>query len=169
LVLGLRHPDLFCSIGSHSGAVAYARQAGIRLATGATGKKKNAKVPSTTPDPKIGIDGFSSPAERTLKGQMFTTPEESAAYDPFQLVLKMPREKLPHIYLDCGTEDQLYKDNVELEKVLLENKIPHTFAQSSGAHNSAYWTREVGHSMAVQYAIIQRELARAQSTKDGAK
>jgi putative tributyrin esterase len=167
LVLGLRHPDLFCSIGSHSGAVAYAKQAGIRLASGTAGKKK--KEPSTTPDPKIGIDGFSSQAERTLKGQMFMTPEDCAACDPFQLVLKTPREQLPHIYLDCGTEDPLYKDNVELEKVLLENKIPHTYAQSSGAHNGAYWTREVGHSMAVQYAIIQRELAKALLAKDGAK
>jgi putative tributyrin esterase len=169
LVLGLRHPDLFCSIGSHSGAIAYARQRGEFLKSGKSGAKKAAKEPSTTPNPKIGIEGFSSPAERTLKGQMFTTPEEAAAYDPFQLVLKMPRDQLPHIYLDCGTEDPLYKDNAAMATILLENKIPHTFAQSRGKHDSAYWTREVGLSMAVQYAIIQRELAKASSTKDGAK
>jgi putative tributyrin esterase len=169
LMLGLRHPDLFCSIGSHSGAVGYARQVGERLKTGTGAPKKSGKTPSTTPDPKIGIEGFSSQAERTPKGQMFTSPEECAAYDPFQLVLTLKRDQLPHIYLDCGTEDFLYKDNAALAKILLENKIPHTFAQSSGGHDSAYWAREVGHSMAVQYAIMQRQLAKTQSAAGGGK
>src|SRR5262245_41856097 len=31
LMLGLKHPDMFCSIGSHSGAIAYAKQATDRL------------------------------------------------------------------------------------------------------------------------------------------
>jgi uncharacterized protein (TIGR03000 family) len=161
LMLGLRHPDLFCSIGSHSGAVAYAKQVGERLKSG-TPTKKFGKTLSTTPDPKIAIDGFSSQAQRMLKGQMFTSPEQCAAYDPFELVLKLPREKLPYIYFDCGTEDQLYKDNVALAKILVENKIPHTFAQSAGAHNGAYWAREVGQSMAAQYALLQRELGISQ-------
>ena len=43
----------------------------------------------------------------------------------------------------------------------MDNQIPFTFAQSGGKHDSPYWTREVGHSMAVQYAIIQRSLAAA--------
>src|SRR5439155_141624 len=38
LTVGLRNPDLFCSIGSHSGAVAYAKQAGERMKTGKAGK-----------------------------------------------------------------------------------------------------------------------------------
>ena len=33
-----------------------------------------------------------------------------------------------------------------------------TYAESPGAHSNPYWAREVGHSMAVQYAIIQRAL-----------
>jgi hypothetical protein len=35
----------------------------------------------------------------------------------------IPREKLPHIYLDCGFEDYLYKSNAELAKQMLDNKI----------------------------------------------
>jgi S-formylglutathione hydrolase FrmB len=160
LMLGLRHPDLFCSIGSHSGAIAYAKSAGERLKDG-QGLRRPAREPSTTPNPLIGIEGFSSQAERSPKGQIFTTPEECAAYDPFQLVLKIPREQLPHIYLDCGTEDRLIESNQAFMKLLMEHKIPFTYAESGGGHTAPYWAREVGHSMAVQYAILQRSLAAA--------
>ena len=96
---------------------------------------------------------------------MFTNDEECAAYDPFQLVVKVPRDKLPHIYIDCGTEDSLIKANEEMANLLMKNKIAFTYAQSEGKHDGAYWTREVGHSMAVQYAIIQRHLAKAAGGK----
>jgi S-formylglutathione hydrolase FrmB len=160
LMLGLKHPDLFCSIGTHSGAIAYARQLGERLKSG-NPLPPSTRQPSTTADPRIGIEGFNSQAERTPKGQIFVTAEDAAAYDPFQLVLKVPRDKLPHIYIDCGTEDRLIEGNQAFLKLLMENKIPFTYAQSSGGHTAPYWAREVGHSMAVQYTIIQRNLAAA--------
>jgi putative tributyrin esterase len=169
LMLGLRHPDLFCSIGSHSGAITIAKAAGERMKGGKDPVKKVGKAPATTPDPKIGIEGFSSQAERTPKGQMFSTAENCAAYDPFDLVLKIPHDKLPHIYIDCGTEDGLIKGSRELAKLLMDHKIPFTYAESAGAHNGAYWTREVAHSMAVQYAIIQRNLAKARAAEGTGK
>jgi putative tributyrin esterase len=159
LMLGLKHPDMFCSVGSHSGAIAWAKQSADRLKAGTEAPKKT-KTPATTVDPKIGIEGFSSQAERTPKGQMFADAERALANDPFQLVLAIPRDKLPHIYLDCGTEDFLIKSNVEFAKLLIEKQIPLTYAQSGGKHDAPYWTREVGHSMAVQYAILQRNLAK---------
>ena len=61
----------------------------------------------------------------------------------------------------------MYKDNVALAQILLENKIPFTFSQSSGGHNGAYWAREVGNSMAVQYAIFKRQLRKSQQAGDG--
>jgi putative tributyrin esterase len=160
LLLGLKHPDMFCSVGTHSGAIAFGKQAADRMKAGTDAPKK-AKAPSTTVDPKIGIDGFSSQAERSPKGQIFSDADNAAANDPFQLVLAIPRDKLPHIYVDCGTEDTLIKANVEFAKLLLEKQIPFTYAQSGGQHNAAYWGREVGHSMAVQYAILQRNLAKS--------
>ena len=93
---------------------------------------------------------------------MFATADDCAICDPFQLVLKVPRDKLPHICIDCGTEDSLIESNQAFLKLLMENKIPFTYAQSAGQHRTPYWTREVGHSMAVQYAIIQRSLDAAQ-------
>jgi S-formylglutathione hydrolase FrmB len=160
LMLGLRHPDLFYSAGSHSGAIAFAKGIGEGIKSGKPFKRFK-KEPSTKPDPRIGIEGFSSQAERSPKGRPFVTAEEAAAYDPFQLVLKVPRDKLPHTYLDCGTEDRLLESNRAFVKLLIENKIPFTFAESSGGHTPPYWARELGLSMAVQYAIMQRNLAAA--------
>src|SRR5438128_1097277 len=101
LVLGLRQPARFCCSGSQSGALTYARQQGNFLKNGKDAPKKGGKTPDATPNPKIGIDGFSSQAERSPKGQMFASAENAAAYDPFDLVLKLPKDKLPHIYIDC--------------------------------------------------------------------
>jgi S-formylglutathione hydrolase FrmB len=163
LMLGLKHPDLFCSIGTHSGAIAFAKQIGERLKSGQPLQQRQREL-SATPNPAIGIPGFSSQAERSPKGAPFVTADDCAAYDPFQLVLKVPRDKLPHIYIDCGTDDRLIDGNQAFLKLLMEQKIPFTYAQSGGGHVAAYWAREVGHSMAVQYAILRRSLAAAKPT-----
>ncbi len=159
LTLGLRHPDMFCSIGSHSGAISYAKGYAERIRKGE--KSPARKEPSATPNPLIGIEGFSSQLDRSPKGQMFVTVEECEASDPFKLVLQVPKEKMPHIYIDCGTEDRLIQSAQDFVKLLMENKIPFTYAQSGGGHTRPYWEREVGHSMAVQYAIMQRNLAQS--------
>ena len=163
LMLGLKHPDMFCAIGSHSGALGFARSAAERLRSGEDpAQKKAGRKPSEEPNPAIGIEGFSSQAERTPKGKLFATAEQADAYDPFKLVLSVPREKLPHIYVDCGTEDRLLASSRDFAKVLMDNKIPFTYAESAGGHNGAYWSREVGLSMAVQYQILRRALAKAE-------
>jgi putative tributyrin esterase len=167
LVLGLKHPELFCSIGSHSGAVAIAKQAGERLKEG-QGPALRKRTLSDKPDPRIGVEGFSSQVERSPKGQMFATAEDAAANDPFQLVLKVPRDKLPHIYVDCGTEDRLIEGSRAFVKLLMDHKIPFTYAESGGGHTAPYWAREVGHSMAVQYTVIQRNLAETRKADAGA-
>jgi S-formylglutathione hydrolase FrmB len=166
LMLGLKHPDMFCSIGSHSGAIAFAKSAGERLKDGKEPQRPKGE-PSNKPNPLVGVEGFSSPAERTPKGKIFITADDCDAYDPFKLVLKVPRDKLPHICIDCGTEDRLIESNQAFLKLLMENKIPFTYAQSGGGHTSMYWTREVGHSMAVQYAIIKRSLGQASGATTG--
>jgi S-formylglutathione hydrolase FrmB len=166
LMLGLKHPELFCSVGSHSGAVAFAKQVGERLKDGKELPRPNRPL-SAEVDPRIGIEGFSSQVDRSPKGKIFTTVEECAACDPFQLVLKIPHDKLPHIYVDCGTEDRLLEGSQAFLKLLMENKIPFTYAQSGGGHKAPYWTREIGHSVAVQYAILQRNLAEARKAAAG--
>lgn len=166
LLLGLKHPDLFCSIGSHSGAIDWARQGADRI------KKNTPWAPRTLrtePDPRVTTPGFSSQKERSPKGRMFVTVEDCARNDPFELVVKIPLEQLPHIYIDCGTEDRLLRSSQAFVKLLMDKKIPFNYAESKGEHNGPYWTREVRNSMAVQNAIIQRSLAAARKKAEEPK
>ncbi len=161
LMLGLKHPEMFASIGSHSGAVAFAKAAGDRLRSPQDPTKATTRrPPSAEPNLAIGVEGFSSQADRTPKGKLFATPEQADACDPFLLVKSVPKEKLPHIYLDCGTDDRLIASNQDFVKLLMAEKIPFTYAEGPGGHDARYWSREVGHSMAVQYHILRRNLAK---------
>ena len=165
LTVGLKHPDLFCTIGSHSGALAFARGAGDRLRSGQEpAPRKN--QPSNDPNPRIEIEGFRSQAERTPAGKMFVKPEDADANDPFKLILAVPKEKLPHIYLDCGIEDRLIANSREFAKICMEHDIPFVFGESPGGHNGPYWTREIATSVAVQYAVLRRNMAKPDAPKD---
>lgn len=157
LMLGLKHPDLFCSIGSHSGALAFARSAGERLRANRPAPERRA--PSDTPNPQIATEGFRSQAERTPKGKLVVKPEDADALDPFKLVLAVPKEKLPHILLDCGTDDRLIGASRDFAKLLMDNNLPFVFGESPGGHNGAYWSREIKTSVAIQYTILRRNLA----------
>ena len=167
LTLGLKHPDLYCSVGSESGALGFARGVGERLRKGDDLAKTAAKRKlSDQPNAAIGIEGFSSQTERTPKGKLFATPEQADAYDPFKLVLTVPKEQMPHLVIDCGTEDGLVKGAQEFVKLLMENKIPFTYSESAGGHNGAYWSREIGQAAAVQAEILKRNLAKAAKDKE---
>jgi putative tributyrin esterase len=159
LMLGLRHPDMFCSIGSHSGAISYAAGARQRIENPSESSGRQRREPSTTQNRGIAIEGFNSQAERYPAGKAFVTVEDCDEYDPFKLVLTIPKEDLPHIHVDCGTEDRLIASARSFVKVLQDNTIPYSYAESQGGHRPDYWAREVAHSMTVQYNVIQRNLA----------
>jgi S-formylglutathione hydrolase FrmB len=163
LTLGLRNPELFISIGSTSGALEHARQAAARL----RGTEKAPAPQPRTPEqeaarrqanPLIGIAGFNSQEERTPKGREFARPDDADAYDPFTLIAQVPKERLPHIYLDCGTEDRLIAGARALAAIMLEKNIPFDYMQMPGAHNAAYWIQSIGRIVAVQYEVMQRAL-----------
>lgn len=156
ITLGLRNPDMFISIGSTSGALEWGRNAARRL---------NGEMPPQTPrelsaevNPLIGIKGFSSQVERTPQGQRHVTPEHAETFDPFTLIHQVPSDQLPHIYIDCGTEDRLIAGAKELVQVLIEKEVPFNYMQMGGAHNAAYWIQSIGHIMSVQYEVMQRAL-----------
>jgi len=159
LAVGLRHPDLFCSIASHSGALSIPKGWYEALKVG---KKPFVVWPEALEENSrylgINVPGFSTPKERTPKGEIFLTTKNVEAADPFKLVLKVPTDKMPHIYLDCGVEDELLKGSQDFMKLLMEKEIPFTYAESAGGHEESYWWREVGLSMAVQYSVLQRNL-----------
>jgi enterochelin esterase-like enzyme len=158
--LGLSHPELFCSVASHSGALSWARSQREVLQKGEKPWViwEQAYEDTVTLYRGINVEGYSTLKDRTPKGQPFVKPEDIDAVDPFTLVLKVPKEKLPHIYLDCGMEDHLIKATQEFMQVLVENNIPFHYGQSAGKHEEDYWGRETSVSMAVQYAVMLRNI-----------
>lgn len=164
--LGLRHPEMFVSIGSTSGALSYARTAAATIGAGI----------DRTPQPRdparqaqidaadafiskiVAIPGFSTQDERTPKGVDFLTEEQATAYDPFSIIYNVPRSQMPHIYVDAGTEDGLINEARELAQLLMVNNVPFDYMQSRGRHNSEYWRRSIGHMMTIQHEIMHRAL-----------
>ena len=158
--LGLTHPELFCSIASHSGALEWAADQRKRMERGEKPWVIWEQVlkDTVTRYRDIDIPGYSTFAERTPKGQPFLKPEDADAVDPFKLVLQIPKDKLPHIYLDCGTEDPLITSTRKFMQLLLKNNIPFVYGQSGGIHEEDYWGRELSISMSVQYAVMLRNI-----------
>ena len=167
ITLGLRHPDLFISIGSTSGALEYAHSGARRLRGLDPERAPRQRTPAQQaefdarqrrPNPLIGIDGFSSQVERTPKGRPFVTAEDADAYDPFVLIAELSPDEVPHIYVDCGTEDRLIVGAERFAAILLEKEIAFNYMQMPGEHNPAYWIQSIGHIMSVQYEVMQRAL-----------
>ena len=176
LNLGLRHPDMFCSIASHSGALGYARTA--REAIEAGGEPQRSVSPPPDDNSKdtdvpelISIPGFTRQHERYPNGLPFKTVMDCNQYDPFFLVQNIPPKLLPHIYLDCGLEDGLLSVSQEFAMLMMQNNIPFTFGQSPGEHRPSYWSREVAQSLGIQYSVLERNVQflqqkQAQQLKD---
>ena len=156
LNLGLRNSPMFISIGSTSGALEHGRQAATRLRAGmppGAPRERSGEV-----NPAIGIPGFSSQVERTPQGREFLTAEQADAYDPFLLVHTIPRHRMPHIYLDSGTEDDLIEGAREMARILMDKDFPFDLMQLSGEHNGTYWTQSIGHLMTIQHEVMRRAL-----------
>lgn len=66
--------------------------------------------------------------------------EESDA-NPETLVKKLlaSGEKLPDIYMCCGTEDFLLEPNRAMDKFLNDSKVPHVYTEKPGIHDMKYW------------------------------
>jgi putative tributyrin esterase len=62
---------------------------------------------------------------------------------------------LPYIYVDCGTEDHLFRANRSFIEILVSKKIPHEFRQLPGTHNWAYWDAQVQEVLKVAMKKMQ--------------
>ena len=164
--LGLRHPEMFISIGSTSGALSFARNVGASIAAG-----REPQARERTPQEEarfaqadsyiskvIDIPGFSTQIERSPQGSLFETENQANSYDPFQIIYNIPKAQVPHIYIDSGTEDGLITDAREFAQLLMINNIPFDYMQSRGGHTSEYWRRSIGHMMTIQHEVMQRAL-----------
>ena len=116
---GLKYPEIFSLAGSFSGAL------------GAAGySEANAS--------RIGkaMDAIYGPMES----------ETRKANDIFRMIREISPEKMnamPFLYIDCGTEDFLFKNNQDFVTLLVEKKVPHEYRQLPGAHNWVFWNSQV--------------------------
>ena len=117
---GLKYPELFSLAGSFSGAIG-----------GATITEKE----------------FPGAIGRTINSIFGPVGSPTrASNDPFSIIRTATPDKiskLPFIYLDCGTEDFLFRNNRDFVALLVDKKVPHEYRQLPGEHNWTYWDRQV--------------------------
>ena len=116
--VGLKHPDIFGSINSHSGAL------------GMLHNIDDAKK-------------LSPEFERIFGASPKGGPE-----DPFAIVTKMDHGKIPPMLIDCGTEDFLLAQNRGFHEHLEKLHIAHEYKEFSGGHNWEYWDLHVREAIA---------------------
>ncbi len=119
LKFGLKYPEMFALAGSFSGALGAASFS--EKTAGAIGKT---------------IDSIYGPLNSDTR----------KANEIFQMIKDLTPEKiklLPFLYVDCGTEDFLFQNNRDFMQLLVEKKVPHEFRQLPGAHNWAFWDKQV--------------------------
>ncbi len=112
--LGLKYPDLFGSVSSHSGVFAFPRR---------------------DPDEAEEL----SPEFLTIFGDHAKDGPE----DPFALAAALKPKLVPALRFDCGVEDVFLEDNRAFHKHLDELSIPHEFEEFQGGHDWAYWDTHV--------------------------
>lgn len=117
--LALRHPNLFCSATSHSGALAFAHD---RL-----------------PD---------DPQRTAFTADIVGENPRGGANDLFALAEKIDRDRLPALRIDCGVDDFLIEDNRRFHAHLDELGVAHEYAEYPGAHTWAYWDEHVQEALA---------------------
>lgn len=120
------HPDYFNTAGSTSGALfpdfAYYRQVSQQF---------------------WGTDRLINDLRNVIGD-----PEKNSwtAYGIVNLLQKHPTFKRAFIF-DCGTEDILYRNSIQLKSVVDSLKIPATFISGPGDHNTEYWSKSIEHHL----------------------
>ncbi len=123
MLLGLRRPDLFNSVVSHSGAMQL-------------GSMEHGQYKGTLPG-----DDFI---------RIFTSDPRGSEHDLMQLAKDVaasdgPR---PHLRIDCGVDDFLLDHNRGFHAHLNSIGYAHEYAECPGEHNWAYWDEHVREALA---------------------
>ena len=60
-------------------------------------------------------------------------------YDIFPLVEQAELQAMPSLFLACGTEDALIRDNRLMVQALENRGIPFTYQEGPGGHDWGFW------------------------------
>jgi putative tributyrin esterase len=120
--LGLKHYDKFSAIGSFSGAIAIAR--------GDHDNRNAGKDREFQEELQMRFGPKGSPAR--------------AERDPFVLFDKVPAARMPYLYIACGGQDELVKENRDFVAMLAAKKIPYEYREvSPRIHAWDFWDDNV--------------------------
>jgi S-formylglutathione hydrolase FrmB len=61
--------------------------------------------------------------------------------DPYELVVK--RKEKQDLFIACGLDDSLLKENKAFHKYLKKKKIPHEYFESPGGHDWTFWNEYI--------------------------
>jgi S-formylglutathione hydrolase FrmB len=115
--LALTYPERFAAAASLSGAL------DIREVVDPTGRHSD----------KAWLEEM-----RTVFGDLSKVP--GSKHDLLTLAKKAARAPVkPRLYVCCGTEDELYPDNVRFRDAVRKMPFDLTYEEGPGEHNWAYW------------------------------
>lgn len=131
---GLKYPQMFALVGSFSGALGAADWT----------------------EKEIGTKG--AIAESILKVYGTAGSQTRKENNIFQMVRDISAEKikvLPFIYMSCGTEDFLYKNDRDFADLLQQKKIPHEYRELPGKHDWIFWDAQVQEFLILSQRFIR--------------
>lgn len=141
LKFGLKHPQLFAFAGSMSGAISAATWGEKELS------------PGPIRDSLLQTFGPANSPTRVANDVPQLAREFSSK----------PKAALPYLYIDCGTEDFLFKDNRDFVQLLVELKLPHEYRQLPGSHNWKYWDTQVQEVLKIAARVFSEPANKAKT------
>ena len=120
--LALTYPERFAAAASLSGAVDLSEVV---------------RVKKVDPENKAWIEEM-----RTVFGDLSKVP--GSKHDLFVLAKKAAKAPVkPRLYQCCGTEDDLYPDNIRFRDAVKKLPLDLTYEEGAGEHNWAYWDQMI--------------------------
>jgi S-formylglutathione hydrolase FrmB len=120
--LGLKHFNEFAALGTFSGAVAFAHE----------------------PRPVVDRTPEAQKRMQDMQALFGKDDAERKERDPFALLEKVPAAQMPRIYIACGGEDFLIKQNREFVQYLADRKVPYEYREiSPRVHAWDFWDDEI--------------------------
>lgn len=124
--LALTHPDRYAAAASLSGAVDL---------------NEVVRVKKNEPGNKEWIEEM-----RTVFGDLSKVPGSKS--DLFALARKAAKAPIkPRLYQCCGTEDDLYPDNVRFRDAVQRLPLDLTYEEGPGEHNWTYWDKMIQNAL----------------------
>jgi S-formylglutathione hydrolase FrmB len=131
LRVGLGYADRFCSVNSHSGAVAWGN---FDYKTG--------------PAAPASLNGRGEAFLRELR-RIFGDDPRGTDHDVVELAKRaLAAGRLPELLIDCGTEDFLIEDNRAFVAQLKAANVPHVYREFPGVHDWDYWDLHIREALA---------------------